>query len=375
MGWDDSRVGHDDHADEEPRYGENDTYEQWAANGHEPESEYTGSVDAWDFPSGRALATRPEGGLATTPLTDAELLIVPGSGVSMGDPFIKRRERPLSLRLAVLGLMTAILTTGVFAATPLGSSSTSQVSAFQALAGAMVFQKAASYFLYTAQPGDDVEELAKQFKVQIGGIYQLNDLLLGQELVTGTAYKIPTDPSFGASYRPPTYIVTSSEGGGNVFGSNWWNSVSGTPDQETSCGPDGHGSPLGYELHSPNWGSHWVRGFSWYHNGIDLAAADGNTIHAAQSGQIVWAGYDGTNGLGWSVKINNCNRISTVYGHMQKILVKAGDKVLAGDPIGLEGSTGWSTGPHLHFMVEVDNMWVDPYPYFSGINTMTNYVG
>jgi murein DD-endopeptidase MepM/ murein hydrolase activator NlpD len=301
-------------------------------------------------------------------------LIVPGHGVPMGIPFIRRRARPLTMRLTALALMAAILVTGIFAVAPIGGHASSQITAFQALAGAMVFQKSAGYFLYTTKPGDDIEVLAKHFHVQIGGIYQLNGLLAGQELAIGTAYKIPTDPKYGANYRPPTFVVTSNGGGGNIFGSNWWNSVSGTPDPETPCAPDGRGNPLSYKLHSPNWGSHWVRGFSWYHNGDDIAAPNGNTIHAAQSGQVIWAGYDATNGLGWSVKLNNCNRISTLYGHMQKLLVKTGAYVLMGDPIGLEGSTGWSTGPHLHFMVEWDNNPVDPFSYFASTYPLTNYI-
>lgn len=330
--------------------------------------------DEWESLSDHALMVRPDDGLPVQWQPEVSPVIVPGDGVSMGAPFIQRRERPLTMRLTVLALMTAILATGIFAVTPMGSSDSTRVSAFQAIAGSVVWQKSPSYFLYTARPGDDVEALAKQFKVQIGGIYELNGLLAGQELVIGIAYKIPTDPNYGATFRPPTYVVTSSSGGGNVFGSNWWNSVSGTPDPESPCAPDGHGNPLGYKLHSPNWGSHWVRGFTWYHNGDDVAAAAGNPIHAAQSGQVIWAGWDGTNGLGWSVKINNCNHISTLYGHMQKVLVKPGDFVLAGDVVGLEGSTGWSTGPHLHFMVEWDNVPVDPFPYFTGTYTMTHYV-
>ncbi|HEU5348574.1 MAG TPA: LysM peptidoglycan-binding domain-containing M23 family metallopeptidase, partial [Ktedonobacterales bacterium] len=244
-----------------------------------------------------------------------------------------------------------------------------------AIAGSVVWQKGPSYFSYTVRTGDDVETLAKQFHVHIGGIYQLNGLMAGQELIVGRAYKIPSDPNYGANYRPPAYIVTTNpSGGGNIFGSNWWNSVSGTPARETPCAPDGHGNPLGYKLHSPNWGSSWVRGFSWYHNGDDLAAPSGNTIHAAQSGQVIWAGYDASNGLGWSVKINHCHRISTLYGHMKQVLVRAGDFVLAGDPIGLEGATGWATGPHLHFMVEWDNIPVDPFPYYASTYAMTHYV-
>lgn len=358
MGRQGSRYGTDD--DEDSRA---DSTSGWDADRNE-----------WESEEQRALIAQPSRGLATVPLSDEDLLIVPGDGISMGTPFIRRRERPLSMRLAVLGLMIVILITGIFSAVPLGSNTTNQITAFQAIAGSVVWQKTPGYFLYTVQSGDDVEVLAKHFHVQIGGIYQLNGLLAGQELITGTAYKIPNDPNYGANYVPPSYIVTEGSGGGNVFGSNWWNSVSGTPAPESPCGPDGHGNPLGYKLHSPNWNSYWVRGFSWYHNGDDLAAASGNPIHAAQAGQVIWAGYDATNGLGWSVKINNCNHISTLYGHMKQILVKAGDFVLAGDPIGLEGATGWATGPHLHYMVEWDNNPVDPFPYYANTYNMTHYV-
>ena len=366
MGWRRGGNARDHGRDDDPQYSAYDSAY---------ESAYGSAYNsAYDSVEERALVARNDGGLVTRPLSDEDLLIVPGDGVPMGNPFIKRRERPLTMRLTALSLMVAILVTGIFAITPMGSNASSQISAFQAIAGSMVLQKSASYFLYTARTGDDVETVAKHFGVQIGGIYELNGLLAGQELVIGTAYKIPNDPNYGADYRPLTYVITSSSGGGNVFGSNWWNSVSGTPDPESPCAPDGHGNPLSYKLHSPNWGSYWVRGFSWFHNGDDLATKAGNPIHAAQSGQVVWAGYDATNGLGWSVKINNCNHISTLYGHMQKLLVKTGDFVLMGDPVGLEGSTGWSTGPHLHFMVEWDNNPVDPYPYFASTYAMTHYV-
>jgi len=78
---------------------------------------------------------------------------------------------------------------------------------------------------------------------------------------------------------------------------------------------------------------------------------------------VIWAGWTNT-GFGWSVRINHCNHVSTLYGHMAKVLVKAGDNVLAGQPVGLEGSSGWSTGPHLHFSLLVNNSFVDPYAYY-----------
>ncbi|HET9980280.1 MAG TPA: hypothetical protein VFQ32_07545, partial [Ktedonobacterales bacterium] len=77
-------------------------------------------------------------------------VIVRGSGVAMGKPFIKRRERPLTLRIAVLTLMVCILVTGIFAFSPLGNGQVNAGSTFQALAGSMVLNRDPRYFLYTA---------------------------------------------------------------------------------------------------------------------------------------------------------------------------------------------------------------------------------
>ncbi len=291
-------------------------------------------------------------------------VVIPGTGISMGNPFIKRRERPLTLRLGVLALMCCILLTGLFAVTPLGTNANGSVSSFQALSGVVVWNKTPGFFWYTVVFGDNPENLAKKYNVQVGGIYELNNLLAGQELNVGTAYKIPTDPNYGKNYRPPSFLPPPDSAGGNRFGSSPWTSYAGNPPPEMPCGVDGKGVPNNYQLKSPNPNSAWIRGFSWYHNGVDLSGPSGNPIHAAQSGQVIWSGWD-VGGLGWSVKIDNCFGISTIYGHMLKTMVKAGDPVTAGETIGLEGSTGWSTGPHLHFMVLVNNNPVDPMAYYN----------
>ncbi|HEU5349609.1 MAG TPA: LysM peptidoglycan-binding domain-containing protein, partial [Ktedonobacterales bacterium] len=112
-------------------------------------------------------------------------VIVRGSGTSMGTPFIKRRERPLTLRITVLTLMACILVTGIFAVSPLGVGEASAGSAFQALASSMIWKHQPGYFLYTTVQGDTPEGIAKKFKVQVGGIYELNDLYAGEEISIG----------------------------------------------------------------------------------------------------------------------------------------------------------------------------------------------
>ncbi|MGO8951162.1 MAG: LysM peptidoglycan-binding domain-containing M23 family metallopeptidase [Ktedonobacterales bacterium] len=312
-----------------------------------------GALMPYDQPGVPALANGQESGP----------VLIPGSGVSMGTPFIKRRERPLTMRLAIVTLMGCLLVTGLLTVQPLSAAAEGGGNAFQILSGAVVLQSQPSYFWYTVKSGDNIESIAAKFNVQIGGIYELNNMLSGQDITIGKAYKIPDDPNYGANYRPPTYVPPSS--GSNVFGDSPWTTISGyNGAPEALCDPDnGYGNPTGYDLVAPNPNSFWVRGFSWYHDGVDISTVAGNPIHAAQAGEVIWAGWD-VGGLGYSIKINNCWGISTVYGHMETLLAKVGDSVEAGQTIGLEGSTGWSTGPHLHFMVEVNNVPVDPSAYF-----------
>jgi len=98
------------------------------------------------------------------------------------------------------------------------------------------------------------------------------------------------------------------------------------------------------------------------HTGIDLAAPYGTPIMAADTGQVIWVGWDWS-GLGWAVKINHGYYTATIYGHMDHYIVKVGQNVTKGQVIGYEGSTGASTGPHVHFMVLIHNVWVDPLLY------------
>jgi hypothetical protein len=297
-------------------------------------------------------------------------VVIPGTGVLRAHPFIKRRPRSLTLRIAAVCLIVVIALTGVFTVTPLAGSASQAFTSFESLSGAANAGGTIGFIWYTAQSGDTPQSITSSHHVQLGGFYELNNMTAGQEIVIGQLYKVPTDPNFGSDYQPPSLLNVGATNYGNVrFGPNWWDSIAGSP-LGGPCAPNGgNGNYLGYKLHAPNWGAYWVRGFivygTWvYHTGVDLAAPQGNVIHAAQAGQVIWAGYDATNGLGWSVKIDHCNHVSTVYGHMLRILVQAGDFVDVGSPIGLEGSTGNSTGPHLHFQIEWNNVPVDPLLFY-----------
>ena len=103
-------------------------------------------------------------------------------------------------------------------------------------------------------------------------------------------------------------------------------------------------------------GSLWSSG---RHTGLDFSAPHGRPVRAAQSGRVAFAGWDGP--YGKSVVIRHGNGVWTRYAHMSRLTVRRGEAVIVGDRVGRIGSTGNSTGPHLHFEVLRDGHHRDPH--------------
>lgn len=156
-----------------------------------------------------------------------------------------------------------------------------------------------------------------------------------QKISVGTkAIVKQTNRSTGYSYTPSTYVKS--------YGRLVWPA----PGVYTVSSPFG-----------PRWGS--------FHGGIDLSVGRaGSTIVAAASGTVTVAS-NGNAGYGTYVMINHNNGMETLYAHMiyGSICVSTGQYVSAGQPIGIMGSTGNSTGPHLHFEVRINGSKVNPAPY------------
>jgi len=204
--------------------------------------------------------------------------------------------------------------------------------------------------LYTVQSGDSVAKIADKFKskkitadvlVQSIVNFEFNKenhelkapdfaLTVGQPLMVPGGYK-PYTPRVVYAYSGP--IPASAARGTGHFG---W-PVSGRITQKF-----------------------WTR-----HPGIDIGAPLGTPIYAADSGYVVTAGWS-TVGYGFMILINHGNGYVTRYGHLSAFAVEVGDSVKKGQMIGRVGSTGNSTGPHLHFEVILGGAHRNPFSYLPG---------
>lgn len=117
---------------------------------------------------------------------------------------------------------------------------------------------------------------------------------------------------------------------------------------------DSISSPFGERVH-PIFHHHHV------HSGIDIPGQERDTIYAVADGVILEKGVDKQ--LGGFIKIQHKYSFMSIYGHMRKALCDMGDTVVIGQPIGLMGTTGNSTGPHLHYSIRFRGQLINPLPF------------
>jgi murein DD-endopeptidase MepM/ murein hydrolase activator NlpD len=123
------------------------------------------------------------------------------------------------------------------------------------------------------------------------------------------------------------------------------------------------GRPLGNYNVSSGYGQrqHPITGGLKFHTGIDLAVAEGTPIYATHSGVVQTSGVQG--GYGNLVVLGGANGLQTYYAHQSRMAVKVGEYIQQGQLVGYVGSTGMSTGPHLHYEVRMNGRHVNPASY------------
>jgi len=207
--------------------------------------------------------------------------------------------------------------------------------------------------LYTVQLGDTLLDIADVYQADVESIVGLSGNQLGDadSVLDGAVLLLPgavpppppppavtPEPFFAAAAPDEGYGGDSAAAAGAVYSGFMW-PVGGSLN-------DYFGAP---------------RGGGTYHSGLDVGADSGTPIAAAAGGQVVLAssGY----GYGNYVIVRHDNGYETLYAHLTEIYVVQGQWVAQGEAVGTVGSTGWATGPHLHFEVRVGGASVDPLSY------------
>ncbi|PIZ98589.1 MAG: hypothetical protein COX77_04105 [Candidatus Komeilibacteria bacterium CG_4_10_14_0_2_um_filter_37_10] len=196
--------------------------------------------------------------------------------------------------------------------------------------------------LYVVKKGDTLDKIAKTYQSNIDKILEFNRLQSIEQIAIAQELIIP------GGIKPTVYMPPStSRSIANVF----------TTPSKTRKGAESGGRFIW-----PTSVRRITQYFRYRHPGLDIGNRVGEPIYAAESGKVEVAGWN-RGGYGNYVIINHGNGIKTLYAHASKLYVRPGQTVARGEAIAAIGSTGRSTGPHLHFEVRTDNVRQNPLLY------------
>jgi len=244
----------------------------------------------------------------------------------------------------------------------------------------------------TVKVGDTINKLADQYGVSAASIISANSLSNPNVIVVGQSLKIPggaaaqstntasADNSGGQGGQSTTAQLETASASAPVAAAT---SAPATPAPTATPEPTPAPTPPPPPAPAASQGFVWpvqgtitqnfgptglslepaYEGYAHFHQGLDIANSMYTPIHAAGAGTVIFSGWSNS-GYGFCVKIDHGNGLVTLYGHMaQQPSVSVGQTVGAGDLIGKMGSTGASTGPHTHFAVLKNGVWVNPLNY------------
>ncbi len=203
-----------------------------------------------------------------------------------------------------------------------------------------------SGLLYVVKSGDTLSKIASTYKIEVDDIAKSNNLSandslrIGQELILPGATRIVSTPArrVAPAVTTPASTPTTSR-----------------PPASTQVSSD--------SMLWPTEGRRITQYFSWAHNGLDIANKVGTPIYAAEAGTVEIAATGWNGGYGNTIVINHGGGKKTRYAHFHTLYVRVGDRVEKGETIGTMGSTGRSTGPHLHFEVVINGTRYNPLNY------------
>ncbi len=198
--------------------------------------------------------------------------------------------------------------------------------------------------LYTVVKGDTIGKIARKYGVSESTLINGNNL--GTSIAVGQKIIVP-----GGRLLSETTAVTKTTKTNSYTGISVIKDLVKSPTTKVTGG----------SMAWPTVGHRITQYYSWRHTGLDIGNKVGTPLYAAAAGTVEFAGW--SNGYGNNVVINHGGGKKTRYAHASKLFVSAGDKVERGENIAAMGSTGWSTGPHIHFEVMVNGVKYNPLNY------------
>ena len=248
-----------------------------------------------------------------------------------------------------------------------------------------------SIITYVVQEGDTISEVAENFNISTNTILWENNIgprdfiKPGQELVilpvtglTHTISRSDTLSNVAAKYKAnPEDILeinklsdaSEFKIGAKIVVPDGIRPAPVAPVPGYSSGLADLGSifkpakPIAGKMNWPTTSKKLTQYFrGWRHSGIDIGVKTGNPIYAAEDGIVITSGWN-SGGYGYYIIIDHGDGLQTLYGHNSELLLKKGERVKKGEAVAKSGSTGRSTGPHLHFEVRVNGNRVNPLDY------------
>lgn len=200
--------------------------------------------------------------------------------------------------------------------------------------------------MHTVAKNENISKISKKYDIEVAKIVDSNDIDADEAVKIGQKLFIPGGKKISESQT----VINKSYSGTTISNSG---SSANTAGQKPAY--------TGGKLLWPTVGARITQYYSWRHKGLDIANKTGTPLYASESGTVERSGW--SNGYGYNVVINHGGGLKTLYAHASKLHVKAGEKVSRGDIIADMGSTGWSTGPHIHYEVIVNGVKQNPLNY------------
>ncbi len=212
---------------------------------------------------------------------------------------------------------------------------------------------------HTVQGGETAQQIAEKYSAKAEDILAYNKVI-GDSLETGVEIIVPN----GNKPAPAQPAETTPASSGSRF-ARVGSTSSGIITSTVSSAPPPNATPSGGKFQWPTTtrriSCYYGRCYGRVHTGLDIDGEFGDPIYAASSGRVVSAGWGGAYGI--QVIIDHGGGVQTRYAHLQKLYVGSGQSVSRGQTIGQEGSTGNSSGSHLHYEVIVGGRTVNPFGY------------